>query len=752
MRLNPFAFPSDTTFRFLLFIAANIGISLLAFDWLYSQFADLGAEARGLYECLLGMNAPVGQLPTDEQQSAFLSCMAAVNEARRTAVVLGVAALLIGGAVAYLIAVAMLRRRYRPLREADAPELWAQINALSGEAGLASSPGLRWQPVDARALGLAFGPPGRRELAFTGGLVPLAVRDPPAFRSIVLHELAHIRNRDVDLAYYAIGIWRALVVVAIIPFVVTLLDELLSDPGIVGSFGWRLLALVPLVYLVRAGILRAREHDADVRASTHEPEIRRVLGAAADAERQMSSTETRWAWRRWIAWHPTVSQRVAVIDDPAPLLRLGVLDALGVGIVGSLAYEEVATLVGYFGLGPFTTRGLAALAFGPLVGLIVALGTWRQTFAFLATGRGPVRIVPLALALVGGLLIGQRLGLTTAISGDSVLLRPDVAPFHVGLTILVGLGAILFIGWLVATSRLWLPVATRLRSPTIASLPVAVGAAAILAIATAVFEIVVSMRELMEILFSTPSDTLAFVRQVVPAVGPEWLWHLVMSPEMRVLVEEPLVIACFLVIVAVPWAVAPLSNRLPSRPVAAWGALDTTTDPPTIERPELRPRWALGVGLAAGIGIAIGSAFLHAWAHAGFDAVMRDRDEFLFAFAFWALSVTLAGQLAAGVIAAARAVPFGTLHGMLAGLVAGIVGTLVEIIARTTSGCVTALTIVEGRPCGRPPTVDYIVPYLEIALTVGLTGAAIGAAITTAVRQLVRRRGSGVPQARTAAP
>ena len=216
-----------------------------------------------------------------------------------------------------------------------------------------------------------------------------------------------------------------------------------------------------------------------------------------------------------------------------------------------------------------------------------------------------------------------------------------------------------------------------------------------------------------------------------------------MSPEIRVLVEEPLVIACFLIIVAVPWAVAPLSNRLPSRPVAAWGALDATSDPPTIERPELRPRWALGVGLAAGIGIAIGSVFLHAWAHAGFDAVVRDRDEFLFAFAFWALSVTLAGQLAAGVIAAARAVPFGTLHGMLAGLVAGIIGTLVEVIARMSSGCVAALTIVEGGPCGRPPTVEYIVPYLEIALTVGLTGAAIGAAITTAVR---RSRGTARPR------
>ena len=234
------------------------------------------------------MNAPVGQLPTDEQQSTFLACMADVNEGRRTGVVVGVVALLLGGVVAYVVAVACAppvppisrRRRARTVGPDQRPERRGR-NDLAARASVAAG--------RTRALGLAFGPPGRRELAFTGGLVPLAVRDRPAFRSIVLHELAHIRNRDVDLAYYAIGIWRALVVVAIIPFVVTLLDELLSDPGIVGSFGWRLLALVPLVYLVRAGILRAREHDADVRASTREPEIRRVLGAAADRERPTSS-------------------------------------------------------------------------------------------------------------------------------------------------------------------------------------------------------------------------------------------------------------------------------------------------------------------------------------------------------------------------------------------------------------------------------------------------------------------------------
>ena len=157
----------------------------------------------------------------------------------------------------------------------------------------------------------------------------------------------------------------------------------------------------------------------------------------------------------------------------------------GSAIVGSLAYEEVATLVGYFGFESFATRGLSGLAFGPLVGIIVALGTWRQTFAFLATGRGPVRVVPLASRSSPGLFVGQRLSLMTAISDDAVILRPDPGAFHVWLAVIVTLGALLFVAWLVAASRLWLPVATRLRSPARASVPVALGAATLVTIAIA---------------------------------------------------------------------------------------------------------------------------------------------------------------------------------------------------------------------------------------------------------------------------
>lgn len=55
--------------------------------------------------------------------------------------------------------------------------------------------------------------------------------DPSAFRAVMLHELAHLRNRDVDKTYFTIGIWRAFVVVALIPFLILNLHPvLLYDP------------------------------------------------------------------------------------------------------------------------------------------------------------------------------------------------------------------------------------------------------------------------------------------------------------------------------------------------------------------------------------------------------------------------------------------------------------------------------------------------------------------------------------------
>jgi hypothetical protein len=134
------------------------------------------------------------------------------------------------------------------------------------------------------------------------------------------------------------------------------------------------------------------------------------------------------------------------------------------------------------------------------------------------------------------------------------------------------------------------------------------------------------------------------------------------------------------------------------------------------------------------MGILVVLIILYAGLHSGFDALTRSRDEFLFAFAFWLICVTLAGQLLAGAIAAARAPRFGTLHGALAGLVAGLAGTFAVAVTQTTSGCVPVFLVVEGRPCGRPPTVDYVAAYLAPVLTIGIIGAALAAALVAVIR------------------
>ena len=49
-RLNPFAFPSDTTFRFGLLVAAVFGANLYVWQWIAST--STGRSTRGALECL----------------------------------------------------------------------------------------------------------------------------------------------------------------------------------------------------------------------------------------------------------------------------------------------------------------------------------------------------------------------------------------------------------------------------------------------------------------------------------------------------------------------------------------------------------------------------------------------------------------------------------------------------------------------------------------------------------------------------
>ena len=102
--------------------------------------------------------------------------------------------------------------------------------------------------------------------------------DPPAFRAIIRHELAHIRNRDVGITYFTLAVWYAFLLVAVLPLrrrrcsARTSLD--LERHLATRACSPR------LVYLTRNAVLRSREVYADLRASVPDGPGR---GAAARA-------------------------------------------------------------------------------------------------------------------------------------------------------------------------------------------------------------------------------------------------------------------------------------------------------------------------------------------------------------------------------------------------------------------------------------------------------------------------------------
>ena len=265
-RLNPFAFPSDTTFRFVLLIVAVLGTSLFIYHTLFFHL-NAAAYHSTFRECWNVREAafPANTIdPTDlearnKANDIFQQCLASANwwiaawMAGGVALVMSIAGMLYWIFPAWMI----WRRQLTPLLREDAPDVIACLAELCRDAQLSRQPRFVWNPLDTANNGLAFGYPGHYYIALSGGIVAQFYTDKSTFRAVVLHELAHLRNGDIGKTYFTVAIWRAFVVAALLPFAITLINR--GDA--LGTFMLilRMLALVALVYLTRNAILtRAR--------------------------------------------------------------------------------------------------------------------------------------------------------------------------------------------------------------------------------------------------------------------------------------------------------------------------------------------------------------------------------------------------------------------------------------------------------------------------------------------------------------
>jgi Zn-dependent protease with chaperone function len=733
-RPNPFAFPSDTTFRFFLLVVSIVGVSLFLYNWLYFGVSDNRAEVRRSLACVEEQQAALAVAATsddlDAAASRFADCIDEINRPK-AAFMLGGVGVLLATALAFFFAaplVKLRRRRLDPFREDDAHDVAAELRGLVAEAGLERAPQFVWNPLNPSPGGLAFGRPGRYYVALSGGLVTTFYTDRPAFRAVVLHELAHLRNRDVAKTYFTVSIWWAFVLVSVLPFLVSLVDE---DANTVFDLGWRLVALTAFVYLTRNAVLRAREVYADVRASTSEgvtPALTRLLGA-------MRAPTRPWL-NRLVGLHPSPAARLGALEDTRGLFSLGTFEAFGAGIAATVAFAEVVTLVDFFAVEALSTMWISALVFAPLAVGVVGLGAWRSAFGALALRERPRGSWRLGLALGVGFLVGQHFSLVAALGPDPTIIsaRPWTLEALWSVVLLVGLG--LFVAWITTSACTWLPVAAPSRSPAWASAVGLVVAAGVLTVFMGIFFLVRTTRDIIEVSTSGTAELHDLVSQAIWA-GPTWLFQFVMDPELLWFAERPPVWFALAAVWAFPLAAALLLRA--GRPdLARWATLDGSGV--RLPPPALRVGRAAAIGLAGAAIAYVLPLILRAGIHAGVAESTRDQDAFLLGYAYWSVVLALTCQAVVAAVTAAVTTDAAVVHGLFAAALTGLGGVAAIVTHPSIGSCVDVVSLRQS-PCEWFVEGSFVKLTLEQVLVQGFLAALLGAGVAVGLKTVAARRG-----------
>ncbi|MEW2511897.1 M56 family metallopeptidase [Streptomyces sp. NPDC046870] len=454
---DPGVLPAGTSLRFLVLVVAMAAATVEMLTGLLRPYP--AQDVAFLCEFAAGYDPGGNVIDNVTRSSAHAE---AIKECAEGAPVTPEWYGLAGSAVVLLVAVAvylllpLLRRRRHglvPLHDRDPRgEIRAEIARLAGIAEVRALPGL---VVDLTAFGagaVVFGRAGRRTLCLDNGLLHVRRSDPARFQAVLLHELAHLRHRDVDIAYAVTALWRAFLVLAAVPFTLVLGGSLVA-----AQFGWFMGAdavfwpasrpymvrdiatagfLFLLVVLARADTLRHRELYADRRAVAlgADPGVWRARAEGAGT-RGRPARSVPALWRS----HPSWAERWRALEDPAPLFALTDVPLFLLGAV---------TLVAGNALGDQWDALPAAWVVGGPAAALLAVSVWRA--AQYAAHRG----VPGPSGVRAGSALGLGLVCGELLSGSSI--GPGWWPAHPEPLLFPFLGGVAYVCWLARCARLGL--------------------------------------------------------------------------------------------------------------------------------------------------------------------------------------------------------------------------------------------------------------------------------------------------------
>jgi len=412
--VNVLAYGSPATTRYLAFLAALLSAGIFVGSWWFNQtqgrhWVAVVVTCAGRAKQASTSLPPVQAELAREAMEA--SCRGAV-ELRRAAYGLGGAGVVTAAALVIVYLAPLMVRRRRQLRRLGSGlrDAWGRFAELAAEAGLRHLPNLERGPASQRDA-FSYGAPGRPRVVLPPA-VAVRWRDQDVFDPVVRHELAHVRHRDVALAWLARSAWYALAPLLALPAAVSLLS---GDNSIVADLLWRAALLGLTVLLVSAALLRSREHDADLRAV-------QFAGEASSLSALLLRSPGRPARNRpgrLVARHPTPDQRILVLRQPERAAAVTFLDGFTSAFLAGLLIPLVSMPV----IGIFTGAGrpdlgdwAATLVAGLLLGGMVGLGLWRAAVAERIAGtRG--QVAPAALGVAAGLVLGQLASLAGTGSG-----------------------------------------------------------------------------------------------------------------------------------------------------------------------------------------------------------------------------------------------------------------------------------------------------------------------------------------------
>ncbi|MEH1057583.1 hypothetical protein V6U89_20545 [Micromonospora sp. CPCC 206171] len=413
--------PSPALGRFVAVVTAVVGTSM--FGW-QTVLID-AALTRERAECVSGLRRfppPIdvrAGTVNEESAAAVQRCLGTLHADVVRQMLVGLAVLAAVTAAIYLAA-PWCERRLRDLRRLDrmpgTEVLRADLAALVREAGLRRPPTFVVSR-SARVSGNTFGTVGVRYVRLDLGLVHAHRTAPGVFRAVVQHELAHLRNADVDLTRLTIALAWAFPLGVLAPVAVNYAGAV-PAAHLLGD-AWRLAVFALVVQVSAWSVLRAREFAADARLTGVD---------AATARAMLAADRTRAGrWSRLAAvfrFQPLAGARADELARPARRVAARPVEALGAGLAAGIAAPPLLDLMSQLprtlgGPDPLTGGAfLAGLLLGAPLALVTTGALWRSAWWARHGGGAASRGGLFGAALAVGLLVGRRLAWSAGYASD----------------------------------------------------------------------------------------------------------------------------------------------------------------------------------------------------------------------------------------------------------------------------------------------------------------------------------------------